>query len=70
MCPIVADERARERRSRDLSVPGDDGLRLDDDERRSPSGPEAREHDPEPPVGVREPRPSRSGALQHLQLVP
>src|SRR5712692_3774553 len=45
-------------------------MRLDDDKRRSPCGPEAREHDPEPPVRLREPHPSRSGALQHLQLVP
>ena len=37
------------------SVPGDDGLRLDDDERRSPSGPDAREQDPEPAIGLREP---------------
>jgi hypothetical protein len=43
-------------------VPGDDGLRLDDDERRSPPGPDAGEPDPEPPVGLREPHPSRSGA--------
>ena len=51
-------------------MPGDDGLRLDDDERRSPSGPDAREHDPEPTVRLREPQPPRPGALQHLQLVP
>jgi hypothetical protein len=50
-------------------VPGDDGLRLHDDERCSPSGPEAREHDPEPTVGLRKPQPSRPGSLQHLQLV-
>jgi hypothetical protein len=52
------------------SVPGDDRLRLDDNECRSPSGPEAQEHDPEPPARVREPQPSRPGALQHLYLVP
>jgi transposase InsO family protein len=38
--------------------------------RRSPSRPEAGEHDPEAPVRLREPQPCRSGALQHLQLVP
>ena len=52
------------------SVPGDDDLRIDDHDRRSPSGPEAREHDPEPPVRLREPHPTRAGALQHLQLMP
>ena len=51
------------------SVPGDDGLRLDDDERRSPFGPETREHDPEPTVRLCEPQPPRPRALQHLQLV-
>jgi hypothetical protein len=51
------------------SVPRDDGLRLDNDERRPPSGPEAREQDPEPSVRLREPRPPRAAALQHRQLV-
>ena len=51
-------------------VPREDGLRLNDDERRSPSGPEARKQDPEPAVDRREPDSTRSGALQHLQLVP
>jgi hypothetical protein len=48
---------------------GDDGLRLDDHQRRSPSSPDAGEHDPKAPVHLGEPQPSRSGALQHLQLV-
>ncbi len=52
------------------SVPGDDSLRLDDHERRWPSGPKAREHDPEPAVRLRERHPPRSGALEHRQLVP
>src|SRR5713101_2922581 len=39
------------------SVPGDDGLRLDDHERRSPSSPDAREQAPEPTVRLREPHP-------------
>src|SRR5712691_6096259 len=53
------------------SVPGDDSLRLDDHERRRwPSGPKAREHDPEPAVRLRERHPPRSGALEHRQLVP
>jgi hypothetical protein len=51
-------------------MPGDDGLRLDDVKRRAPSSPEAREHDPEPAVGLREPDSRRSGALQHVKLVP
>ena len=53
-----------------LSVPGDDGLRLHEDQRRSPSGPDARQHDPEPPVRPREPDSLRSRALQHVKLVP
>jgi hypothetical protein len=52
------------------SVPGDDRLGLDDDERRFPPRQHAREHDPEPTVGLREPQPPRPGALQYLQLVP
>jgi hypothetical protein len=48
----------------------DDRIRLDDDERRSPSRPEAREHHPKPTVRVRELQPWTSSALQHLQLVP
>src|SRR6476659_232342 len=52
------------------SAPGEDGLRLDDDERRSPPGPEPREHDPEAAVARREPQPLWSSALQHLQLAP
>jgi hypothetical protein len=52
------------------SVPGNDGLRLDDDERRSPSGPDARELAPERTVCLREPRPPRPSPWQHLQLVP
>jgi hypothetical protein len=53
-----------------LLVPGDDGLRLDEDQRRSPSGPDTRQHDPEPPVCLREPDSVRSGALQYVKLVP
>jgi hypothetical protein len=52
------------------SAPGDDRLRLDEDERRPPSRPDAQEHDPEPTVRVREAQPPRPGALQHLQLMP
>jgi len=52
------------------SVPGDYGLRLDDDERRSPFRQHTREHDPEPTVRLRELQPPRPGALQYLQLVP
>src|SRR2546422_7061954 len=39
-----------------LSVPGDDGLRLDDDERRSPSDPDTGEPHPEPTVRFCEPQ--------------
>jgi hypothetical protein len=52
------------------SVPSDDLLKLHDDERRSPSGPNAGESHPEPTVRFREPQPPRPRALQHLQLVP
>ena len=51
------------------SVPGDDGLRFHDDERRSPLGPDAQEDNPEPPVRSRARQPPRPRALQHLQLV-
>ena len=51
-------------------MPGDDGLRLDDPERRSPFGPDTRQDDPEPTVPLGEPSPPRAGALQHLHLVP
>jgi hypothetical protein len=53
-----------------VAVPGDDGLGFHDHERRSPSGPDARQQDPEPAVRLREPDSRRSGALQHVQLVP
>jgi hypothetical protein len=45
-------------------------LRLDDDERRSPSGPDVRKQAPEPTVRRLEPQALRPRALQHLQLVP
>jgi hypothetical protein len=51
-------------------VPGDDRLRFDEDERRSPPGPDAGQPDPELTVRLREPQPPRLGSLQHLQLVP
>jgi hypothetical protein len=51
-------------------VPGDDRFRLDEAERRPPSPPDTREHDPQPTVRVREPQLPRLGALQHLQLMP
>ena len=50
-------------------MPGDDGLRLDDYECRSPSGPDARELAPEPTVRLPQLQPPRPGALQHVQLV-
>jgi hypothetical protein len=52
------------------SVPGDEGLRLHDDEGLSPSGPEAREYDPEPTVCLPQPQLPRPGTLQHRRLVP
>jgi hypothetical protein len=48
-------------------MPGDDGLRLDDDERRSPGGPRRRQPRPEPTVGFRKMEPS--GPLEQLQLM-
>jgi hypothetical protein len=68
--PEAAPTLPRPPQSEAARVPRDDGLRLDDDERRSPSGPEAREQDPEPAVGLHEPDSPWSGTLQHLQLVP
>src|SRR5712691_2237255 len=52
------------------SVPGDDGLRFDNHERRLPASPKAREQAPEPTVRLRESQPPRPGALQYLELVP
>ena len=49
--------------------PGDDGLWLDDDQRRAPLAPHTRQPDPEPAVRSGEPQPSRPRSLQHLQLV-
>lgn len=51
-------------------MPGDDGLRLDDDKRRAPSGPEAREHNPDPAVRHREADSRWAGALPHVKVVP
>ena len=51
-------------------MPSDDGFRLDDDERGSPSGPRSRQPRPEQPVRRHEPQPSRSRPIQHLKLVP
>jgi hypothetical protein len=51
------------------TVPGDDGLWLDDDQCRAPLVPHTRQPDPEPAVRSGEPQPSRSRSLQHLQLV-
>ena len=51
------------------AVPRDDRLRLDDDERRSPTGPRAGQADPEPPVRLYETHSPRPCSLQHLQLM-
>ena len=53
-----------------LSVPHNDGFRLHDGQRGSPSGPDARQHDPEPAIRLLEPDSPRSGAFEHRQLVP
>jgi hypothetical protein len=45
------------------------GLRFHDDERGSSSRPE-RQQDPEPAVRLRESNSPRSGALEHVKLVP
>jgi hypothetical protein len=49
-------------------MPGDDGVRLDDDEGGSPIWPEATEPCPENPIGCRQLR-SLHGALQDSQPV-
>ena len=51
-------------------MPRDDGLRLDDHERRSQSSPAARERHREPPVYPPARHSPRSRALQHAQLMP
>jgi hypothetical protein len=53
-----------------LTMPGDDGFRLDDDQCGSPSGPPPRQPHPQPPFRRHEPQPSRSRPIEHLQLVP
>jgi hypothetical protein len=55
-------------RSEASPVPGNDGLRLDDHERRLLSGPGARSERPEPPVHLREAQPPPPSPLQDLQL--
>ena len=52
------------------SMPGNDGLRLHDDKCCAPSGPPPRECHPQPPIRPRESHSVRSGALQHVQLMP
>ena len=50
-------------------VPRDDGVRLHEDERRPPLGPDAREPHPEQPVGCGETEARSARAFQDLQLV-
>jgi hypothetical protein len=52
------------------AVPGDDGLRFDDDKGRAPLVPDARQRDPQQAVHLREPQPPRPRPVQHLELVP
>ena len=51
-----------------FAMPRDDGVRLDDDQRRSPVGPDATEPRPEESIGHGQPR-SLHRALQDAQLV-
>jgi hypothetical protein len=60
---------SRSRRGESPGVPSDHGLRLHDDECRSPARPHAGQRSPEPAVRGREAQPSRPCALQHVQLV-
>jgi len=53
-----------------LTMPPDDGFRLDDDECGSPRGPRARQPRPETPICRRQLQPPRSRPIQHLKLVP
>ena len=52
-----------------LSVPADDGLRLDDDEHLFPAAPSAAEHGPEGSIKVGEGWPRRHG-LEDRELMP
>ena len=51
-------------------MPGNDGLWFDDDDRRAPPVPDARQPDPEQAVRPSESQPLRPRSIQHLQLVP
>ena len=51
-------------------MPPDHGVRLDDDERASPAGPEATEPRPEQPVDGSQPRSPVRVSLQDRQLLP
>src|SRR5262249_6750715 len=53
-----------------LPVPGDDRLRLDDDECRSPAAPHVRQPCPQPAVRFRQANPWRPRPLEHEQLMP
>src|SRR4029453_6553792 len=50
-------------------TPPDAGLRFHDDERRSPSSPKTRQHDPQPTVRLLDPQSPRPVPLQPVQLV-
>jgi len=51
-------------------MPGNDGLWFDDDDRRAPIVPGARQPDPQQAIRASEPEPLRPRPIQHLQLVP
>ena len=52
-----------------LAVPPDDGLRLDDDERLTPAGPDARENHPESAIKDGEPWTALVSSPQDAELM-
>ena len=59
--PIQAESRA---------MPGNDRFRLDDNERRTPAGPQVQQPYPQEAVHLRESNPSTRRPSKHVYLVP
>src|SRR4030042_5521403 len=55
--------------SKSFSMPGDDGIRLDEHETLAPLRPEAGENDPQKPIECPKPEPFLIGSLQDNELV-
>jgi hypothetical protein len=52
------------------AVPGNDGLRLDEDERRPPLIPDTRQPHPEQAVEARQPESASGHPFEHVELMP